>query len=247
MELHGEDISAGNRASKRRWIIYRRDRYSGVTRLRVITVREIESRAIVDAAQQRMRPQLAHRTPPHMRHLQPLATRIDHRSIAKADDVSSKNTQARCGPFLAGIKEHLQAKTYAQERPIPGNLQNDVTQPAGVELAHAIRHRALPGKHDPCRLADDRRLRSDDDGALGSDIGQRFGNRAQIAHAVVYDSDVGHQESGIGDQQTKRNSDVSKVSSCATALYRTPFVDGTMAPARSSGSTAMRSARAKAL
>src|SRR6266581_3891156 len=50
VELNGEDISAGNRASKRRRIGDRRGRHARVVRRRVVAVREVEARAVVDAA-----------------------------------------------------------------------------------------------------------------------------------------------------------------------------------------------------
>src|SRR5438552_8100216 len=54
VELHGEDISAGNRASKRRRVGDRRRCHSEVIRRGVIAVREVKPRLVVDASPQRM-------------------------------------------------------------------------------------------------------------------------------------------------------------------------------------------------
>src|SRR5207237_6618447 len=78
VELHSKDISAGNRASKRRWILDARRRHIRVIRLRIVAVREIESRAVVDTPPQRMFARAAHEAPAHMGDLQPAAVRVAH-------------------------------------------------------------------------------------------------------------------------------------------------------------------------
>src|SRR4030095_7432810 len=55
MELRCEDISPGNRASKRRRIVGGSGRRRGVSRVGMIAVREIETRLIGNARPQRMR------------------------------------------------------------------------------------------------------------------------------------------------------------------------------------------------
>src|SRR5215471_20703385 len=54
MELHGEDISACNRASKRRWIGDCCSRCAGVLGHRIVAVREVKARTILDAVPERM-------------------------------------------------------------------------------------------------------------------------------------------------------------------------------------------------
>src|SRR5438093_6159395 len=122
VELHGEDISAGNRASKRRRIGDGRGRHTRVVGCRVVAVREVEPRAVIDAVPQRMLLLATDRAPAHMRHLQPAAAAIDHRRVAKAHDTACENTQAGSGSFLAVFEEHLQAEADPQERTVRADL-----------------------------------------------------------------------------------------------------------------------------
>ena len=154
MELHGKDISACNRASKRRWIVDAAGSQRAVVRHRVVAVCEVEAGCVGDTLPQRMRPPLTNRAPAHVRNLEPGAVRVDHRRVGKAFDAAMQQAKAGSGPFLALVEEHLQAKADAEKRPVANNLEHDVPQAALVQAAHAIGHRALPGK-DHTRCAPD--------------------------------------------------------------------------------------------
>src|SRR5438552_14751189 len=68
MELHDEDISLRYCASKRRWIRCGPRADLGVGGRRIIAVCEIEARCVGNLLPERMRPCLADRAPPHVRH-----------------------------------------------------------------------------------------------------------------------------------------------------------------------------------
>src|SRR2546427_6107506 len=121
VELHGEDISAGNRASKRRRVGDGRGCHTGVVRCRVVAVREVEPRAVIDAVPQRVLLLATDRAPAHMRNLQPAAA-IEHRRFAKAHDTACENTQAGSGSFLAVFEQHLQAEADPQEGTLGAGL-----------------------------------------------------------------------------------------------------------------------------
>src|SRR5436309_12995526 len=69
MELHGEDISAGNRASKRRWIGNGCRSHLGFIRHWIVAVREGKPCAVFDALPQRMVLTLPNRAPAHVRNI----------------------------------------------------------------------------------------------------------------------------------------------------------------------------------
>src|SRR5437867_5155412 len=116
MELHGKDISAGNRASKRRWIANGCRRHLRIIGHRVIAVREVKPRTVLDALPQWMGTLLPNGAPAHVRNFQPMAL-IDHRGVTKTHDMAGQHTQTGSGPFLAILKQHLQTQANAQEWP----------------------------------------------------------------------------------------------------------------------------------
>src|SRR5437773_3975248 len=122
VELHGKDISAGNRASKRRRVSDGRRRHFGVIRRGVVAVREVEARAVVDASPQRMIHCAPNRTPAHVGDLEPATAAIDHRRFAKAQYVAAEHAQARSGSFLAVFEQHLEAEANAEEGTIATGL-----------------------------------------------------------------------------------------------------------------------------
>src|SRR5215472_5297526 len=148
MELHGEDISACNRASKRRWIGDGCSCCAGVLGYRIVAVREVEARAILYAVPERMLSHEVHGAPPHVRHLEADAVSILHRAVTEAHHVACEHAQAGSGSFLAVLKEHLQAEADAEERAIMGSVDHDLGEPACAEAPHAVGHRALTRQHD---------------------------------------------------------------------------------------------------
>src|SRR5215218_11418361 len=113
----------------------------------MITVREVESRALRYADPQRVIARLLHRAPAHVRHLESLARRNDHVGIAEALDATLEYRETLRRPFLALVEQHLQAETDAEEGPARRGLQHRLAQAAGVEATHAIRHGALSRQH----------------------------------------------------------------------------------------------------
>src|SRR5579862_2122348 len=193
MKLHGKDISAGNRASKRRWIVAARGGHVAVLRNRIEAVREIETLPVRNAAQQRVRAALAYRTPAHVGNLQSLPIGCHHGGVTETNDAPREHTETVGRPLLAAREKHLQAETDAEERPVVQRFQHDVAQAAFVEAAHAIGHGALAREHHAGGGTDYRRIVTHHYGALGGDMFQRLRNRAQIAHSVVDYRYIRHQ------------------------------------------------------
>src|SRR5262245_58455007 len=81
MKLCREDISPGNRASKRKRIMGDPGRHAVIVGLGVITVGEIKTRRFGDAPPQRMWLPLPHGTPPHVRNLEALSVGECHRVL----------------------------------------------------------------------------------------------------------------------------------------------------------------------
>ena len=75
-----------------------------------------------------------------------------------------------------------------------------LAQAARVQLPHAVGHRALAGKHHALGAPHGVRVARDDDRASRRDVLERLRDRAQVAHAVVDDGDVGH----VGLEQNVR-------------------------------------------
>ena len=154
-----------------------------------------------------------------MRHLQALTVSSEHFSIRKVTDIALKHAKTGNVTFFTVLKEHLQADTDTKKRLVPSGGEHRRAQTTGIEFAHAVGHRTLTGEHHTFRSGNLPRVSSDDHRFATSHVLQGFRHRAQIAHAIV-DNDNAHSE---------------------------PFVDGIRPAMRSSGVTAMRNARPKAL
>src|SRR5450631_1491324 len=93
MELHSKDISACNRASKRRRVADRCGGHLPVIRLRVVAVRKIESCMVRDATPQGVAFSLGHGAPAHVRNLQPATGGVSHELVAESNDISPQHTK----------------------------------------------------------------------------------------------------------------------------------------------------------
>ena len=112
------------------------------------------------------------------------------------NDPARQHAQALRWPLLAVVEQHLQPQTDAQERAVAERLEDDIPQSTLVQATHAVGHRALPGQHHSRRAPDHRGVGSDLDRAPRRDVRQRLGDRAQVAHSIVNDGDVGHRAAG---------------------------------------------------
>jgi hypothetical protein len=99
-----------------------------------------------------------------------------------------------------------------------------------------------PGEHDALGGGDARRIGGDEDVVAGRHVLDRLGDRAQVAHAVI---DDGHVVIGLTRFSTGRRPRDAQPREQGN--QSAPLVEGMVPAARSSGSAAMRSARAKAL
>ena len=76
---------------------------------------------------------------------------------------------------------------------LPHFFVEHLDEPAGAQVGGAVAERADAGQHDVAGGAQIGRLARDAD--VGADGSERIGNRAQVAHAVVNDSDATHRRS----------------------------------------------------
>src|SRR5690606_19459399 len=149
-----------------------------------------------------------------------------HAFRGKAHDPARQHAEARHIALLAALKQHLQADAQAQEGLGPCRLQDGLPKSACFHLPHAIRHGALAGEDDVGSLANLPRVAADRNLPARRHLFQRLGHGAQVAHAIVDDDDVCHENA---------------------AGQRLPLVDGRRPPDLGSVSAAMRRARPKAL
>src|SRR5881227_2546777 len=105
MELHGEDISLRYCASKRRRIVGAAGTKLGVGGRRIVAVREIKARRVGDALPERVRADLTHRAPAHVRHLEAVSRCRSHVFVAKATDAARHDAERASGPFLAVVEQ----------------------------------------------------------------------------------------------------------------------------------------------
>src|ERR1700682_3258215 len=104
MELHGKDISACNRASKRHRVFHRCGGQPRIIRHRVIAVGKIESCVICDPMPQGMALLLVHRAPTHVRHLESMPGAVFHLIVTESNDPSRQHAQTGSGSFLAVVE-----------------------------------------------------------------------------------------------------------------------------------------------
>jgi len=78
------------------------------------------------------------------------------------------------------------------ERAVGEHVPDHGREAAVLEAAHAVGHRALPGKHDAFRRADHVRVAGHDHLAFRRDVRERLRDRAQVAHPVVDDRNGAH-------------------------------------------------------
>src|SRR3972149_10146061 len=86
--------------------------------------------------------------PPHVRHLQSISLCVMH-VAGKAHHLAAQDAQPRHVAFVTVIEQHLQADADPKKWFMARCLQYRITQPARLEFAHAVRHRALPGEYHP--------------------------------------------------------------------------------------------------
>ncbi len=154
-----------------------------------------------------------------MRHLQVLAVLVQ--VLAEEAHLTGEQADAiDAVVFFAALHQRLHADADAEKGAILADFANQFVEAQPADLGHAVANRADAGKHHAVGLTDDLRIAGDQH-AASADVFQRLGHRVQIAHAVVDDGDGLH--------------------------YRHPLVDGICPAMRGSSSTAMRSARPKAL
>src|SRR5476651_4569 len=142
MELRRENVIAGDRRGKG-VRIPRRSRCERVFgRLAVVAVHEVEAAAVGDALPQRMRNELPHLVPAHVRNLEPrLAIERAHLPLEQCEP-----GRVALG---AALEEHLLADAQAEEGLVARAERDRLAQSALPQRAHAVGHRALPGEHHP--------------------------------------------------------------------------------------------------
>src|SRR5574337_429099 len=225
VELGGENVIPRDGAGKAIAVVGVAGGVARVRRIGPVAVDEIEPAVVGNVAPDRMRAALAHPGPAHLRQFVAAADALAPVFEAKAPHPAADQPEAGRVLLLAVVEQHLHAHAHPEQRLARGGGEHRVLQPGGDQLAHAVAHRPLAGKHDALggdHLVGARR----DDHAIAFGVGhaqQRLRHRAQVAHAVVDDRDR------------------------AAHRHRLPLVDGTTPAERGSIASAIRSARANAL
>src|SRR5258706_4053437 len=229
MELRRENIIAGDGGGKVVGRVAGRGRLEpGVGGLAVVAVHEIEAAAVGDALPERVRGALPHLVPSHVRDLHAGPRR-------EPAHLPRQQPQPRGVALGAPLEEHLLADAKPEEGLFAGARDDRLGEPALVQHAHAVGHRPLAREDDAVGPEDRLGIGGDRHLGAGRHVLEGLVHRAQVAHAVVDDGNaLGH-----GTRYEARGA--------RNGPYRLPLVEGTVPAARGSGSTAMRSARAKAL
>ena len=160
--------------------------------------------------------------PSHVRHLEFVALCIVQ-ITRESSHLAVQYTQPGDITFVTVLEQHLQADADAKKGLMTRGIQHRIAQPARIQFAHAVRHRALAGEHYTPGPNDRVCIIRDDDFGIGHHMSQGLLDRAQIAHTIIDDSNIYHVN------------------------YSVPLVEGITPAIRGSSSSAMRSARPKAL
>src|SRR5688572_3953669 len=141
MELRRENVIAGDGGGKGASVVGAAGGEARLRGLAVVTVHEIEARAVGYAPPEGMGTDLPDLVPAHVRHLD--AGRPALGRDLEPDDASAQEGQPRRGPLRALLEEHLLADAQSQERLPARGLLDRLPKAALFEAAHAVGHRAL--------------------------------------------------------------------------------------------------------
>ena len=195
MELHREHIAARRCTGKAEGIGAPAGDQPRISGLRIITVHKIKPAAVCDSLPQRMRHGLHHFVPAHVRHFELFALCINHARRRKAPHHTGQQTEAGRITFFAVFEQHLQTDADTEEGLGVSGSEQRAAQTARVHFTHAVRHRALSGKHHTAGLCHIIGIAGHHHLAAGCDMFDGLGYRTQVAHAVVDYCDVdGHRE-----------------------------------------------------
>ena len=185
----------------------------------VVAVHEVETRHVRDVVPQRVVDGAAHFVPAHVRDFEVLA--IFMQVFAEELHLPWKQANAvDTAVLFTAVEQGLHAHADTEEGAVLADFAHQAIKAQATDLGHAIANRADAGEHHTVGFANHVGIAGDQHLA-GAYMLKGLGHRVQVTHAVIDNRDRLH--------------------------YRTPLVDGICPPMRSSTSTAMRSARPKAL
>ena len=154
-----------------------------------------------------------------MGHFQRLAV-LDHVLAEEAHLAGEQADAVDAVVLFAALEQCLHAHADTEKRAVLADFTHQFVEAQAGDLGHAVADRADTGKHHAVGLTDHLGV-AGHQYTTGAHLLQRLGHRVQVAHAVIDDGYRLHQ--------------------------RTPLVEGICPAIRGSSSTAMRSARPKAL
>ena len=187
MKLERRDIVLGHCGAETRTVLGAAQAVLGVFELREVAVHEVEPGLIRHALPQRVRAILLHLVPAHVRHFQALAfagggvLETGHGARDQAQRVDAV-------VLVAAIQQHLHAQADAQQRLVLRGLDHHLVQLQSPQLIHAAAHAAHAGQHQAVTLEQFFRVIADLHPVRITDSLQRFGQRVQVAHAVINDA-----------------------------------------------------------
>ena len=143
VELSGKNIFSSDGGSKEANVFSVPNSHKRVGRFTKITMHEIKSLIIVNILPQRMRARLHYRIPAHVRDF--LRCLLRRESPHRSRKQSEPGRIALLGTF----EEHLHSDAYTKERLALCSAAHRSFETAFGQIAHAIRHCALPGEYHP--------------------------------------------------------------------------------------------------
>ena len=195
VELHGEDVVARDRAGERQPVGARARGEAARAGLDEVAVHEVEAAALRYAVPQGVRLRLLDLVPAHVRHLEPAAVRVRHPVGGKPPHPPGSSPRPGVSPSSLRLEQHLQADADARGTACPRAASTTAARRPRASISRMQSGIApWPGKttraapRDRVRIARYRHLE------VRRHVLDRLRHRAQVAHAVIDDGDVGHDQ-----------------------------------------------------
>jgi len=131
----------------------------------------------------------------------------ESRGVPESLDGSGNKSEALGVILVRGLKQHLQADTYAEQGSIP--LCNRRPEPGLIDPVHDATRGSDARKHQSVGFGDVRWLASDDD--VRPNPRQALGDRHQVAGPVIDDGDRRHVVPLVEAIPTRRSSTATAI------------------------------------
>ena len=158
MELHTKDAAFRNRRSKAHPVLTPPNGSLPLPRVQVIAMHKIKRTILRDTRKQRIPHPIAHRIPPNLRHLHPLARFGIH--TGQPPHIAFKDPNPETIALFVPAKQHLRANANPQQHPAPAHKLPQLTHNTlGVQIVHRRPRVPNPREHNSIRAAHNLRRR----------------------------------------------------------------------------------------